>query len=230
MKKIEFKTLITIILVVMLFILAFILFIGYVFSNINLKNKLEGYTIAISFIGIFATFGGAYLGAKISANTAIRLSRQDKNIESSTKTLSILSEIDRLSKNLIEKIKDNKIALKILEQSSGQTKNDLKEYKAEYIEWQKCYSEISIRILGTNLNKKDIQCLKEPTYLIPYMGDYINRFTYFKKNDEGVSKIKVYTEMLHEYVEELSFFQKKLGEIEKEIAVINEKIIEQFPK
>ncbi|UQW81387.1 hypothetical protein [Staphylococcus edaphicus] len=70
MKKIDFKTLITIVFIGLLFIFTFIFSVGYVLSNIDPKNKLQGYTIAISFIGIFATFGGAYLGAKISADNA----------------------------------------------------------------------------------------------------------------------------------------------------------------
>lgn len=43
-----------------------ILIIGYILSNIGHENKLEGYSVAINFFGIFATFGGAYVGAKIA--------------------------------------------------------------------------------------------------------------------------------------------------------------------
>ncbi|MES3642360.1 hypothetical protein ABFV69_11485 [Staphylococcus saprophyticus] len=76
MKRFDFKTLITILFIFILFIFAFILSVGYVLSNIDPKNKLQGYTIAISFVGIFATFGGAYLGAKISGENASKLSKK----------------------------------------------------------------------------------------------------------------------------------------------------------
>ncbi|WP_192945207.1 hypothetical protein [Staphylococcus cohnii] len=72
MNRLDGKTVITIIGVISLMIFAFIFTVGYILSNIDPKNKLEGYTIAISFIGIFATFGGAYWGAKISGETATK--------------------------------------------------------------------------------------------------------------------------------------------------------------
>lgn len=79
MNRLDGKTVITIIGVISLMIFAFIFTIGYILSNIDPKNKLEGYTIAISFIGIFATFGGAYLGAKISANNALKIVERETN-------------------------------------------------------------------------------------------------------------------------------------------------------
>lgn len=73
MNRLDGKTVLTIIGIISLMIFAFIFTIGYILSNIDPENKLEGYTISISFIGIFATFGGAYLGAKISADNARNL-------------------------------------------------------------------------------------------------------------------------------------------------------------
>lgn len=66
------------VLLAILGIFAFILFFGFVLSNIDPDNKLEAYTIAISFIGIFATFGGAYLGAKISGDKTRELYETQK--------------------------------------------------------------------------------------------------------------------------------------------------------
>ncbi|WP_086429291.1 hypothetical protein [Staphylococcus cornubiensis] len=53
---------------------------GFLFSNIDPANKLEGYLVAISFIGIFATFGGAYLGAKISGEYAIKVQSKEREM------------------------------------------------------------------------------------------------------------------------------------------------------
>ncbi|WP_217983379.1 hypothetical protein [Staphylococcus nepalensis] len=93
MKKIDFKTLITILFIIMLFIFAFILSVGYVLSNIDPKNKLQGYAIAISFIGIFATFGGAYFGAKISGENASKLSKKENMINDLRNTLQYNNKI-----------------------------------------------------------------------------------------------------------------------------------------
>lgn len=87
MKRFDFKTLITILFIFILFIFAFILSVGYVLSNIDPKNKLQGYTIAISFVGIFATFGGAYLGAKISGENATKLAKRESMINDLNRTM-----------------------------------------------------------------------------------------------------------------------------------------------
>lgn len=68
------------ILVAIVTVFGFILFFGFVLSNIDPDNKLEGYVIAISFIGIFATFGGAYLGAKISGEYAIKVANKEREL------------------------------------------------------------------------------------------------------------------------------------------------------
>lgn len=87
MKRFDFKTLITILFIFILFIFAFILSVGYVLSNIDPKNKLQGCTIAISFVGIFATFGGAYLGAKISGENASKLAKRESMINDLNRTM-----------------------------------------------------------------------------------------------------------------------------------------------
>ncbi|MGY3481468.1 YrzE family protein [Staphylococcus cohnii] len=109
MNRLDGKTVITIIGVIGLMIFAFIFTIGYILSNIDPENKLEGYTIAISFIGIFATFGGAYLGAKISGENASKIAK-NQMIMDDLKTYSInnrnfLKDFDEnIDKVLIKKI------------------------------------------------------------------------------------------------------------------------------
>ncbi|MEB6320274.1 hypothetical protein MXM74_04950 [Staphylococcus xylosus] len=78
MNRLDSKTVIIIIGVISLMIFAFIFTVGYILSNIDSKNKLEGYTIAISFIGIFATFGGAYLGARIAGEYTLNAVEKQK--------------------------------------------------------------------------------------------------------------------------------------------------------
>ncbi|MDW5472283.1 hypothetical protein SAZ06_12045 [Staphylococcus equorum] len=105
MKSYDGKTILTIISIVSLTIIAFIFLVGYILSNIDPDNKLEGYVIAISFIGIFATFGGAYFGARIAGkytlNAVEKQSQKEQhsiNIKIRNKmTLSIVRVEDEIS-------------------------------------------------------------------------------------------------------------------------------------
>lgn len=63
-------------IIITMVVIAFVLLFSFVFSNIDPKNKLEVYTLAISFVGIFATFGGA--GAKISGKNAVEIMEIDR--------------------------------------------------------------------------------------------------------------------------------------------------------
>ncbi|PTG40503.1 hypothetical protein BUY24_10135, partial [Staphylococcus cohnii] len=120
MNRLDGKTVITIIGVIGLMIFAFIFTIGYILSNIDPENKLEGYTIAISFIGIFATFGGAYLGAKISGENASKIAN-NQMIMDDLKTYSInnrnfLKDFDEnIDKVLIKKIHNKRELEKAVE-------------------------------------------------------------------------------------------------------------------
>ncbi|MCJ0933567.1 hypothetical protein MTW76_01095 [Mammaliicoccus sciuri] len=224
------KDKLNLILLAVIGVFAFVLFFGFILSNIDRDNKLEAFTLAISFVGIFATFGGAYLGAKISANTAIKLSRLDKNIENSKNMLITMREINNIREKIIEKLKDNIIKLGELEKKRSHYDNDLKELETEYKEWQSYYSEMKIYVISTELNQSDIFCLKEPSYLYPYLKDYMNRFTYDDFNGEGRPNIGIYDEKLKEYEEFLKDSMSKLYKLEKVIENMEEKILSQFPE
>lgn len=86
MRRIDAKTKLFIVIIGFMFIFAFIFTVGYILSNIDPKNKLQGYAIAISFISIFATFVGAYLGAKISGDNASRLAKKENMINDLIRT------------------------------------------------------------------------------------------------------------------------------------------------
>ncbi|MBO3062920.1 hypothetical protein [Mammaliicoccus fleurettii] len=90
------------VIIALLGIVAFILFFGFVLSNIDPNNKLEAYTLAISFVGIFATFGGAYLGAKIAGNQSNKLFEKQIKIQSDKDRNKLIIRI-RLSMDYIVK-------------------------------------------------------------------------------------------------------------------------------
>jgi hypothetical protein len=70
---------VTLITVVIALVIVFIF--GSIINKIAPNNKLEAYTIVISFISVFATFGGAYFGAKISGDNARELYEIQKKDE-----------------------------------------------------------------------------------------------------------------------------------------------------
>lgn len=90
------------VIIALLGIVAFILFFGFFLSNIDPDNKLEAYTLAISFVGIFATFGGAYLGAKIAGNQSNKLFEKQIKIQSNKDRNKLIIRI-RLSMDYIVK-------------------------------------------------------------------------------------------------------------------------------
>ncbi|MGX0517471.1 hypothetical protein [Staphylococcus hominis] len=73
MKKLDVNTFILLIIIFFLSIFSFILLVGYLLNEASKSKDLQGFQVAISFLGIFATFGGAYLGAKISGDNARKL-------------------------------------------------------------------------------------------------------------------------------------------------------------
>ncbi|KAB2300953.1 hypothetical protein K4U66_07135 [Staphylococcus epidermidis] len=104
--KLDLKTILTIVLVIILAIISFVLVVGYIISCIDPKHSITGYSIAISFVGVFATFGGAYLGAKISGNNARELFVKDiklRDIENHLSVnLTVLEKINDCKKKLVE--------------------------------------------------------------------------------------------------------------------------------
>ncbi|MEB8115638.1 hypothetical protein [Staphylococcus saprophyticus] len=120
MNRLDGKTKITIIVIISLIIFAFIFTVGYILSNVDPENKLEGYTIAISFIGIFATFGGAYWGAKVSGEKASKIAKNQMIMDDlkmySTNNREFLNDFDEtINKDLINEVHNKSEILDILE-------------------------------------------------------------------------------------------------------------------
>lgn len=78
--KLDAKTILNIVLIIILAIISFVLVVGYIISSVDPNHSITGYSIAISFVGVFATFGGAYLGAKISGDNARKLAKNESMI------------------------------------------------------------------------------------------------------------------------------------------------------
>lgn len=211
----------------MISVLSFGLVIGQLVEKEYIYETL---VIVITFVGIFATFGGAYLGAKVSAVTAISLSRRDRIIESSVKILTNLYEINSMRNNIYNKTIDNIMKLEMLKEEKNNLNNELQHYKIESYDWQKYYSEIFIYVLNTNLKQEEVKCIEVPSFMQIFSKIDISDVTYSKKNEEGGVDIKVCNIVVDEHLKELRSFQKQLLKMEREIIIIREKIIKQFPR
>lgn len=73
---------------------------SYYFLNIIFKLEIkERLTLSLSFAAIFATFGGAYIGAKVSSDNAVKLNKSQMIMED-------LKENSTTNKDLINKFKN----------------------------------------------------------------------------------------------------------------------------
>lgn len=133
------------------FIIFSILFYLLVFTSGNfIFNKFssdgrESFIAAITFFGIFATFGGAYLGAKKSGDNTLKLAKKERLIDDLIKTSESNSEFLRKNKFLMLKKQldtcfiDNKI-------ENGW---DLNKYRRSLINLELNFNDL---FKNTNLN------------------------------------------------------------------------------
>lgn len=116
MKKFEAKTILFLILIFFLGIFAFILLVGYLLNEASKSKGLQGFQVAISFLGIFATFGGAFLGAYLSGIFALTTTEKTQKIklENDLKKLQVSIYINIVAiDNILDTITyDKKLKLK----------------------------------------------------------------------------------------------------------------------
>ncbi|WP_145449291.1 hypothetical protein [Staphylococcus hominis] len=120
-----------------------------IFIIYNYEYKKEFIKITISIVGLFATFGGAYLGAKISGNNAIKLAKKERLIDD-------MMINNQSNKNFLRKIRstylinrlDNSLINKIIKNSY-----DLNNYRRAIVTLnQECKYIISITDLDSLSN------------------------------------------------------------------------------
>ncbi|MCH4404052.1 hypothetical protein MKR36_08170 [Staphylococcus haemolyticus] len=134
--KLEFKHIFIIVFIIILAIISFVFVVGYIISSIDPKHSITGYSIAISFVGVFATFGGAYLGAKISGDNARKLYEKQKKEQDD----SIYKKIDLIVNVKLIKVYDHASRFqKSIEENYKYDKNndtliDIKDAITGYVE------------------------------------------------------------------------------------------------
>lgn len=102
----KIKDKITMGIITAMVVIAFVLLFGFVLSNIDPNNKLEAYTLAISFVGIFATFGGAYLGALIAGKytlKTLKLSEDIKREINEEKATQLMENLICITKDMLDR-------------------------------------------------------------------------------------------------------------------------------
>ncbi|WP_323709199.1 hypothetical protein [Mammaliicoccus sciuri] len=210
------------VLIVLLGIVAFILFFGFVLSNIDPNNKLEAYTLAISFVGIFATFGGAYLGAKIAGQDAIKLSNQQVLITYSNDLLKYLIKLEYIRQDIRKDITDN--ICKVIElKDDMSSEKELVTFYDYYSELLEIYLHIQMCNMYIGLDNKLIDNLKPPTQLLALAYDNTSQLVYTKEN--GTKELN----------DNYKFYDDTLGtantiivKMQKHIINLKEKMIENF--
>lgn len=66
-----------------------------IFIIYNFEDKKEFIKIVISIVGLFTTFGGAYIGAKISGDNAIKLDDKKRKLEYAKESYNLRGEISK---------------------------------------------------------------------------------------------------------------------------------------
>lgn len=210
------------VLIVLLSIVAFILFFGFVLSNIDPNNKLEAYTLAISFVGIFATFGGAYLGAKIAGQDAIKLSNQQVLITYSNDLLKYLIRVEYIRQDIRKDITDN--ICKVIElKEDMSSEKELVTFYDYYSELLEIYLHIQMCNMYIGLDNKLIDNLKPPTQLLALAYDNTSQLVYTKENGT-----KVLNDNYKFYDDTLGTANTIIVKMQKHIINLKEKMIENF--
>lgn len=116
------------ILIITLFInLNIIVFYLSIDQITQFKNAKDNLSILISIIALFATFGGAYLGAKISGEANIKLEKQRQSEEYKKEAFTlknkIVEYINKIEKNLCSL--DEKYEAFVIELFNENEGNDL---------------------------------------------------------------------------------------------------------
>ncbi|MDW4047790.1 hypothetical protein QI177_08380 [Staphylococcus saprophyticus] len=172
-------------IVVILFVFILSLFLGSLALKFGQENSFE---IALLFLGLFATFGGAYWGAKISGENSKEIFKQDlklRNIENNiTGNIGVLRNIEKIKIEIDEnnKLNDNNetnkyyIQSNFLDSSKHIEKMDkiAEEIKGHHID--KASLIINIDFDGLYENVKALKKIKNDLFEYKLREEMCNKF------------------------------------------------------
>lgn len=213
MNRLGVKTVITIIVVISLVIFAFIFTVGFILSNIDPENKLEGYAIAISFIGIFATFGGAYLGAKMAGKYTLQTVRMNEDIKreiNEKKAKHLIENLVSITKDMLDRARPQDASGMLLFKE-----NEYQPLNEFYIkEIEKSLQDINNFRVSENyfyLNKNSMRTLEDLYSIVFKLVFNINDLNDRKTKNEN-EKNPVFLIVKEEFFRNLEEFYQKYEE------------------
>lgn len=204
-------------------LLLFLVFkVASMFNSTLTESSNRSLEISIALFAMFATFGGAYLGAKISGQDAIKLSKQQLLINYSEDLLKYLIKVENIRKDIRKDITDN--ICKVLElKEDTSSEKELETFYDYYSELLEIYLHIQMCNMYVGLDEKLIDNLKPPTQLIALAYDNTSQLVNTKEN--GDKELNYYYEF---YDDTLSKANTIIIKMQEDITNLKEKMIENF--
>lgn len=222
--KFELKNILFIIFIVVLAIMVFVLAIGYIISSVDPKHSITGYSIAISFVGIFATFGGAFLGAKISGDNALKLSNRELFIKNTKELFDLISDYKKRLLNTLQEIQNNILICSELEKYPYHEIN-LKTFETTYNEMKDIYLQIKISNQYVFLCEKLIEEIKPPSQL--KIVSYSSTIALVNVTNENGEIKKKLDKEFYDYKDTLSKANENCHKTIKNIERLRDELIEK---
>lgn len=192
--------------------------------NMELKDSLS---LIIAFVSIFATFGGAYLGAKISGKEALKLSNRNLFFEKSERLLNLLSELEELRKYIRNEISDA-ILLTIELKNNPYTEKSLPDFLSTYNDMQSIYGKLQINNKYIDLPNSLLKTIEPPTQLMILNYYDTNNLVDVKKIDGKL--VKELNENYYDYTETLDILNERIINLQKSIQIVKKESITNFER
>ena len=218
---------------ILIFIILSILFYLLVFNSGKfIFNKFsndgrESFIAAIIFFSVFATFGGAYLGAKISGKEALKLSNRNLFFEKSERLLNLLSELEELRKYIRNEISDA-ILLTIELKNNPYTEKSLPDFLSTYNDMQSIYGKLQINNKYIDLPNSLLKTIEPPTQLMILNYYDTNNLVDVKKIDGKL--VKELNENYYDYTETLDILNERIIKLQKSIQIVKKESITNFER
>lgn len=218
---------------ILIFIILSILFYLLVFNSGKfIFNKFsndgrESFIAAITFFSVFATFGGAYLGAKISGKEALKLSNRNLFFEKSERLLNLLSELEELRKYIRNEISDA-ILLTIELKNNPYTEKSLPDFLSTYNDMQSIYGKLQINNKYIDLPNSLLKTIEPPTQLMILNYYDTNNLVDVKKIDGKL--VKELNEIYYDYTETLDILNERIINLQKSIQIVKKESITNFER
>lgn len=188
-----------------------------IFIVYNYENKKEFIKITISIVGLFTTFGGAYLGAKISGNNAIKLEDKKRMLEYEKESYTLRGEISKFIRKSNENLANDVTFYRIyLAKKNSNIKtaesiileDDLKIYLKHFNEKGKGYINqlenyfldnriFSLRKRYKNYfnNLREYELVINSLYNLSVRREYLLKENEKKENNKNLSLVDDYVEI-----------------------------------